>query len=373
MRVKAGPVWAMGLMSGTSMDGVDAALIRTDGETVAQFGGALSAPYPPETQRRFRAALDDAQKLGVNGPLPGLFAAIEAQSTALHTDAVAALLRQEGLDPKSVAVIGYHGQTVLHRPDKRQTLQLGSGAALARAAGIDVVNDFRGADVRAGGQGAPLVPLYHQALVQRLAVNEPIAVLNIGGVANVTFVGPSGDLLAFDTGPGNALIDDWARRHTGHGVDKDGRLAAAGQVHAARLMAALAHPYFTKPGPKSLDRLDFTSEMAEGLSVEDGAATLTALTAASIAEAIRHAPERPARWVVCGGGRRNPVLLAMLRRYLGNNVQTAEDVGWRGDDLEAEAFAYLAVRALRGLPLSLPTTTGVPRPMTGGVFHRAAR
>jgi anhydro-N-acetylmuramic acid kinase len=369
-RVKAGPVWAMGLMSGTSMDGVDAALIRTDGETVAEFGPALSAPYPSETQGRFRALLDAAHALHVNGPLPAEFAALEAESTGLHAGAVAALLTRAGLKREDIRVIGYHGQTVLHRPHQRQTLQLGSGAGLARAAGVDVVNDFRSADVRAGGQGAPLVPLYHQALVRRLKTDEPIAVLNIGGVANVTFVGPGDTMLAFDTGPGNALIDDWARRHTGQGVDLDGRLAAAGKVDEARLHAALAHPFFAKPGPKSLDRLDFTLAMVAGLSPQDGAATLTAFTAASIAEAIRHAPERPSRWIVCGGGRRNPVLLAMLRRYLGNNVQTAEDVGWRGDDLEAEAFAFLAVRAVRGLPLSLPTTTGVPRPMTGGVYHK---
>jgi anhydro-N-acetylmuramic acid kinase len=359
----------MGLMSGTSMDGVDAALIRTDGESVAETGPAMSMPYPAETQRRFREMLTDAQALPANGPLPMVLAQMEAQSTALHAEAAAALIAKSGLKAAQIAVIGYHGQTILHRPDRRQTLQIGSGAALAKFCGIDVVNDFRSADVRAGGQGAPLVPLYHQALVRGLAVREAVAVLNIGGVANVTYVAPDGALLAFDTGPGNALIDDWARRHTGKGVDLDGKLAAAGRVNEARLRAALALGWFAKSGPKSLDRLDFTLDFVDGLPAEDGAATLTAFTAASIAEAIQHFPERPGRWIVCGGGRRNPVLLAMLRRYLGNNVQTAEDVHWRGDDLEAEAFAFLAVRALRGLPLSLPGTTAVPRPMTGGVFH----
>jgi anhydro-N-acetylmuramic acid kinase len=294
---------------------------------------------------------------------------MEAESTALHIAAAKAAIDKSGLSASRISVIGYHGQTILHRPDRRQTVQIGSGAALARACGIDVVNDFRSADVRAGGQGAPLVPLYHRALVRGLMVDEPVAVLNIGGVANITYVASDGSLLAFDTGPGNALIDDWARRHTGKGVDLDGRLAAAGKVDEVRLNAGLAHPFFAKPGPKSLDRLDFSLDLAVGLSPQDGAATLTAFTAASIAESLRHFPERPARWVVCGGGRRNPVLMAMLRRYLGNNVQSAEDVGWRGDDLEAEAFAFLAVRALRGLPLSLPTTTGVPRPLMGGVFH----
>lgn len=367
--MKAEPVWAMGLMSGTSMDGVDAALIRTDGETLAETGPALSAPYPPDTQSRFRTLLTAAQNLSANGPLPEAFGAMEAESTALHIAAAEALIAKSGLPKEKIRVIGYHGQTILHRPDRRQTLQIGSGAALAKALGIDVINDFRSADVRAGGQGAPLVPLYHQALTKGLKSQEAVAILNIGGVANVTFVGADGALVAFDTGPGNALIDDWARRHTGKGIDLDGRLAAAGRVDEPRLAAALAKDWFAKPGPKSLDRLDFSLQLVEGLSPEDGAATLTAFTAASIAEAIRHFPERPAKWVVCGGGRRNPVLLAMLRRYLGNNVQSAEDVGWRGDDLEAEAFAFLAVRALRGLPLSLPSTTGVPREMSGGVYH----
>lgn len=371
--MKAQAVWAIGLMSGTSMDGVDAALILTDGDTISDVGPALSRPYPAETQGRFREMLSAAQDLAANGPLPPAFQDMEVASTALHAQAVEALLAQSGMARERIAIIGYHGQTILHRPDRRQTIQIGSGAALARASGIAVINDFRAADVRAGGQGAPLVPLYHQALVRGLAAKEPLAVLNVGGVANVTYVSPDGALMAFDTGPGNALIDDWARRHTGQGVDFDGRLAAAGRVDDSRLAQALAKAWFAKPGPKSLDRLDFSLEIVEGLSPEDGAATLTAFTAAAVAAAIAHFPQRPARWIVCGGGRRNPVLLQMLRRYLGNAVDVAEDAGWRGDDLEAEAFAYLAVRALRGLPLSLPSTTGVPRPMTGGVYHPAAR
>jgi anhydro-N-acetylmuramic acid kinase len=356
-------------MSGTSMDGVDAALIQTDGEMVFAHGAEVSVPYAPEVQARFRDLLTEAQGYPVAGPLPALAAAVEAESTALHMSAVKSLLGQMGLAAGGVAVIGYHGQTILHRPQHRQTVQLGSGAALARAVGIDVINDFRSADVRAGGQGAPLVPLYHQALVRQSAADGDVAVLNVGGVANVTYVSADGGLLAFDTGPGNALIDDWARRHTGKGVDLNGALAAAGRVDEARIAKALAAAWFDKPGPKSLDRLDFTLDFAEGLSAEDGAATLTTFTAASIAAHLKHMPARPARWIVCGGGRHNPVLMRELRRLLGNSVFTAEDQGWRGDALEAEAFAFLAVRALRGLPLSLPTTTGAPRPMTGGVFH----
>jgi anhydro-N-acetylmuramic acid kinase len=356
-------------MSGTSMDGVDAAMILTNGETVLDRGPSVSFPYPDAVQARFRSLLAEAQALPVTGPLDPIFTAMEAESTALHIAAAREALRRGIADGKRATVIGYHGQTVLHRPQVRQTVQLGSGALLAQACGVTVVNDFRNADVRAGGQGAPLTPLYHQALALPLTSGGPIAVLNIGGIANVTYVEPGGALIAFDTGPGNALIDDWARRHTGRGVDWDGQLARQGNPDRPRILKALAQDWFAKPGPKSLDRLDFGPEFAEGLSAADGAATLTAFTAAAVEASLQHFPQRPVRWIVCGGGRRNPALMAALRQALGNAVDTAEDAGWRGDDLEAEAFAFLAVRALRGLPLSLPNTTGVPRPLSGGVVH----
>jgi anhydro-N-acetylmuramic acid kinase len=264
--------------------------------------------------------------------------------------------------------VGFHGQTILHRPFERWTWQIGDGALLARLTGIAVVNHFRDADVAAGGQGAPFVPLYHQVLTRDLA--RPVVVVNIGGVANVTYVADNGELIAFDTGPGNAAIDDWAFAHTGEPVDRDGKLARAGRIDEGRLARMLGHPAFTLPPPKSLDRLDFPMSAGTGLSAADGAATLTAFTAAAIARAQEHLPQTPKMWIICGGGRHNPVLMEALRARLPGKVLAAEEVGWRGDFLEAEAFAYLAMRSVQGLPLSVPSTTGVPYPLTGGVLHR---
>ncbi|MBI1239653.1 MAG: anhydro-N-acetylmuramic acid kinase [Alphaproteobacteria bacterium] len=352
----------IGLMSGTSLDGVDAALIETDGERVAAFGPALTVPYTPAQREVLRAALKAAAGDGNEAAI----AAAEGVLTKVHTEAVRRLLAAADTEAGAVDLIGYHGQTVLHQPAQRLTWQIGDGVALARETGIDVINDFRTADVAAGGQGAPLVPLYHQALVMGLRTELPLAVVNIGGVANVTYVGADGSLLAFDTGPGNAPIDDWALRHTGEAVDKDGALAASGAVDAARLAAMLDHPFFEKVPPKSLDRMDFGMAAVEGLAPATGAATLTAFTAASIARAGEHFPAAPTRWLICGGGRRNPALMAALAERLSGPVAPVETVGWRGDFLEAEAFAFLAVRSARGLPLSLPTTTGVPAPMPGG-------
>src|SRR6266550_1205517 len=278
-----------------------------------------------------------------------------------------ALLEKSGLKPGDVALLGFHGQTVLHRPAERRTWQIGDGAALARATGIAVVNEFRSADVAAGGQGAPFVPLYHLVLTRKM--ERPLAVVNIGGVANLTYVGARGELIAFDTGPGNAALDDWAFAHTGEPVDRDGKLAAKGRVNETVLAFMLNHPVFLQPPPKSLDRFDFPMAAVEGLSGPDGAATLTAFTAAALARATEHLPQAPKRWVICGGGRRNPVLMAELRARLTGEVVSAEDAGWRGDFLEAEAFGYLAVRSVRGLPLSFPSTTGVPHPMRGGKLH----
>jgi anhydro-N-acetylmuramic acid kinase len=261
---------------------------------------------------------------------------------------------------------------VLHEPENGRTWQIGDGALLARLTGIDTVSDFRSADVAAGGQGAPFVPLYHQALAAALA-ERPLAVLNLGGVGNVTWVGAGAEeLMAFDTGPGNALLDDWALRHTGRPVDADGRLARSGRVDRAALDALLLHPYFDRPAPKSLDRDAFASTPVHGLAPEDGAATLVAFTAAAVARARDILPAPPRRWLVTGGGRRNPAIMAALAEALARPVEAVESVGWEGDVLEAQAFAYLAVRSLAGLPLSLPSTTGVARPMPGGRLDRAA-
>jgi anhydro-N-acetylmuramic acid kinase len=303
--------------------------------------------------------------LGGVGPV----AAVEAELTRLHADAVQRFREQH--PAVAIDLVGFHGHTVLHRPEERRTWQIGDGALLARLVGVDVVVDFRSADVAAGGQGAPLVPLYHAALAANTA--KPVAILNLGGVGNVTWIGAGGaEILAFDTGPGNALIDDWVRRHTGQAADFGGALARAGRASPEHVARFLQHPYFARRPPKSLDRDDFRDAAPDGLSAADGAATLTEFTAAAVAAAAAHFAAPPREWLVCGGGRHNPAIMAALSRNLGGtSVRAVEAVGWDGDALEAQAFAYLAVRSLRGLPLSLPTTTGAPRPVRGGRLFRA--
>ncbi len=361
----------IGLMSGTSLDGIDAAILETDGEGVARPGAALTMPYDAETRAVLRAALDEAQRIDHGAAVPQSIREAERLVTGTHVEAVKRLLAAAKLAPRDIALIGFHGQTILHRPNKRWTWQIGDGALLARLTGIDVVNDFRSADVKAGGEGAPLVPLFHAALVgEAKGLTPPVVVANIGGVANVTYVGRE-QILAFDTGPGNAPIDDWAHRHTGKPVDEDGVLAKRGRVNEDALARMLAHAFFDRTPPKSLDRLDFTAKEVEGLSPEDGAATLTAFTAAALARAREHFPEPATTWIICGGGRHNPALMDQLRKRLNVDVLPADEVGWRGDFIEAEAFAYLAMRSVKGLPLSLPTTTNVPQPMTGGRLHKA--
>jgi anhydro-N-acetylmuramic acid kinase len=286
---------------------------------------------------------------------------------------VATFLAANGVAADAVTVIGFHGQTVLHRPERGLTIQIGDGSLLAARLGIPVVYDFRAADVAAGGQGAPLAPVFHRALVRRLDVAPPVAVLNIGGVANVTFIDGE-DLIACDTGPGNALLDDFLRLRAGRLLDTDGRTAAAGVVDAAAVARILAHPFFGKPPPKSLDRNDCRGWVGAALddrSVEDGAATLTALTAAAVARIVPLLPRAPKTWIVAGGGARNPTLMRMLAQRLAPaRVETGHEAGWSVDSLEAQAVAYLAVRSIRGLPITLPTTTGAPRPLTGGVLAR---
>lgn len=348
---------ALGLMSGTSLDGIDAALIETDGKTVARFGPALTLPYPEPVRTALRAAA-----LG-EGPVEPA----EAEMTRLHAEAVARLLDQAGLGPDAIGVIGFHGHTLSHRPDQGHTHQIGDGAWLAATTGIRVVNDFRTADVAAGGQGAPLVPVFHRALAT--GIEAPLAVLNLGGVGNVTWIGEDGAMCAFDTGPGNALIDDWAQTHTGQPVDRDGALAAAGRVDLDRVAVFLSDPWFDLAPPKSLDRDDFArlaAKLTRGLSPADGAATLTAFTAAAVGAAQMHLPQPPRQWLITGGGRHNPVLMLALRQVLEVDVRPVEAVGWDGDALEAQAFGFLAARVLAGLPTTFPSTTGVPEPLGGG-------
>jgi len=353
--------WMIGLMSGTSMDGIDAALLRTDGSEVGEFGPAVTVPYGDSLRQQIRTSLGGQ-------PAPGLGAAI----TLAHAEVVQTLLRESGLRPADVCLLGFHGHTLLHRPDRGRTWQIGDGQLLARLTGISTVSDFRSQDVALGGQGAPLVPLYHGALARRGRLDLPLMVLNLGGVANLTYIGGhlESDLLAFDTGPGNALLDDWMLRHTGARMDQGGQLAAQGAVDPAILAQMLEHRFFDRPAPKSLDRDDFTCDPVAGLWPAAGAATLTAFTAGAVARALEWLPARPRQCLVTGGGRHNGSLMAELCRWLKMPVAPVESVGWRGDALEAEAFAYLAARAANGLSLSLPGTTGVPQPATGGRIWR---
>ncbi len=351
---------ALGLMSGTSVDGVDVALIETDGESVASFGPSLTMPYTDDQRRAIRGAFGAEQASDQTR-------VAERAVTEAHAAAVQTWSRQSGVALPTIDVVGFHGQTITHRPEKRFTWQIGDGAGLARSLGVRVVNDLRAADVAAGGQGAPLVPIYHAALVRDLP--RPLAVVNIGGVANVTWVGVDDSLLAFDTGPGNGPIDDWCARHAGRRYDTDGMLAARGAVDRARLERFSEHRFFARIPPKSLDRGDFSDAWAEGLAIADGAATLTAGTARALALAARHFPAPAAQWVICGGGARNPTLLRAIAAETPGKVVTGASLGWDSDALEAQAFGFLAVRSLRGLPLTFPTTTGAPRPMTGGRLH----
>jgi anhydro-N-acetylmuramic acid kinase len=348
---------ALGLMSGTSLDGIDAAMIETDGQERVIPGPSLTIPYQETFRERLRLVL------GGVGPV----AEVEEELTRLHADVVEQFLGRHLAT--AIDIVGFHGHTILHHPAERRTWQLGEGAVLARLLGLDVVADFRSADVAEGGEGAPFAPLFHAALAG--ALPKPLAILNIGGVANVTWIGEGGQILAFDTGPGNALLDDWVRQRTGAAADVDGAFARAGHASTAHVARFLTLPFFGLAPPKSLDRDDFRAIMPEGLSLEDGAATLIEMTAAAVVAAVRFFPVPPLQWLVCGGGRRNPVLMEALRRRLGASVRPVEQVGWDGDALEAQAFAYLAVRSVRGLPLSLPSTTGVSRPISGGrLFSR---
>lgn len=362
---------AVGLMSGTSMDGIDAAVISTDGEGNVSSRAFVSIGYDANERSLLAGALEDARPLRDRDARPGRLRDAESMITLRHAEAVSALLSKSGLGPSDVDVIGFHGQTVLHRPDDLLTVQIGDGAELARRTGIPVVSDMRAADIAAGGQGAPLAPAYHRAVAQATDRPRPTAFLNIGGVSNVTWIGPDDSLVAFDTGPGNALLDDWCLRNTGRACDVDGGHGRAGSVDPQRLERLLGNAYFDLPAPKSLDRNDFSASPVEGLSLEDGAATLTEFTARSIANARRLLPASPAEWIVCGGGRRNPYLMSRLDSLVEEaDVMACEAIGLDGDAIEAEAFAYLAVRCRRGLPITFPGTTGVSAPLSGGVFNR---
>lgn len=367
--------WSVGLMTGTVLDGnVDCALIRSDGETVTEFGPWRLVPYPGALRDLLQETLDAARRWNFIGPEPAIFAQAEDRLTRVQATVVRDLVGAAGLTlggagPDAVGLVGFHGQTVLHRAPGQdragRTRQLGDGALMARLLGVPVAFDFRSSDVAAGGQGAPLSPVYHAALLRGVGAAAETAVLNLGGVANISWAGKAG-LVGFDTGPANAPINDFVRNRGLGEMDRNGELALAGKVDEAHLAALLDHPYFTKPWPKSLDRFDFTAAMAEGCADADGAALLTAFTAAAVGRGLDLLQPRPTRLIVCGGGRHNPAIMAALRTRAGVEAIPAEAVGWRGDAIEAECFAYLALRVRAGLPISFPGTTGVARPMTGG-------
>jgi anhydro-N-acetylmuramic acid kinase len=362
---------ALGLMSGTSLDGVDVALIETDGRRIKALGPTSYRPYTDSERSLLRRALTEAVHLASREQRPGALREAEHAVTVAHAEAVAAFAAQNRITNQEIDIVGFHGQTVLHRPEKRLTVQIGDAAALAKAIHIPVVHDFRAADVAAGGQGAPFVPVYHRALAQSLAREGPIAVANIGGVSNITYIDGQDTLIACDTGPGNALLDDFMFQTTGQGFDCEGRMAAQGTVDVAWVARALELPFFALPPPKSLDRNDFARLKLGAVAPADGAATLTAFTAAAIARIVPLLPKVPKSWIICGGGARNLTMMRMLREKLAPSVVEAADaLGWSGDAIEAQAFGFLAARGLKGLPLSYPATTGVPMPMTGGLIAR---
>lgn len=359
------------------MDGIDVAGIVTDGESVVERGPSYFVPYEADFSRRIEAALKTAQQIVGREERPGDLRDLETEITRRHGAAVRDFLASVPQEWRRADVIGFHGQTVLHRPAQGVTVQLGDGALLARSTSLPVVYDMRANDMAHGGQGAPLVPAYHAALARSLPKagpgRFPMVFVNIGGIANVTYVPVDGDPVAFDTGPGNALLDQFMVREGGVPYDAGGRIGSEGRVVRAVLDRYLENPFFARGGPKSLDRNDFTIEMAEGLELADGARTLAAVSAWGIFLAARHLPLAPKCWVVCGGGRRNRNIvddLGALAGEAGAEVLLAEEAGLDGDATEAEAWAYLAVRSLAGLPLTFPTTTGCREAVTGGVLAR---
>jgi anhydro-N-acetylmuramic acid kinase len=356
----------LGFMSGTSLDGVDAALIETDGERVEAFGPAFVSPFTPDERAAITFATAEALVWNGFGDVPASFDAAATAVLVAHLRAAEQVIAAAGRRPD---LVGFHGQTVLHRPERRLSVQLGDAQALANAVATPVVGQLRQDDLAAGGQGAPLVPVYHGALAAKLGMAGPVAFLNLGGVANVTFIGADGELIAFDTGPANGLIDQMVQQRGAGRYDDGGRFAAAGCVDEQVLAELLSHRYFGEHGPKSLDRYDFPLGWAETCSLEDAAATLTAFTAETVALAARSLPDTPALWVICGGGCHNPVLMQALRDRLGT-CRTADELGLRSDFVEAEAMAFLAARSLRGLPLTYPGTTGVVAPLPGGTLWR---
>lgn len=360
----------LGFMTGTSLDAVDMAVLETDGEAISAFGPAGEQKLSDATRDIMLEATKQALAWPRGTQEPAIFAAAARAGAEEHFVAAEGFLRANGLGWSDIDLIGMHGQTVLHeRPQGGRvgrTVQLGEASLLAQKSGVPVAYDFRTADVAAGGEGAPLAPIYHLARARASGLVAPMAVLNIGGVANVTFWSQGDEIAAFDTGPGNGMIDLMVQARGAGRFDDKGRYASVGRVDEGVLAGLLGHPYFKAPPPKSLDRFDFSLAALDGLELEDAAATLVAFTAEAVRLGFAMMGQSPAQVVVAGGGRHNPQIMKALAQRLPMAVKTAEDHGWRGDAIEAEAFAYLAARTKAGLPISFPKTTGAPRPMTGG-------
>jgi anhydro-N-acetylmuramic acid kinase len=364
----------LGFMTGTSLDAVDMAVLETDGVSVQAFGPAGERKLSEATREVVLEATRQALALPKGAPEPAIFRHTADMVAEEHFGAAEAFLLNHDLSWPDIDLIGMHGQTVFHERPKDgvpgRTIQLGDGAMLARLTGRPVAFDFRTADVAAGGEGAPLAPIYHLARARASGLSAPLAVLNIGGVANVTFWSGAEDLVAFDTGPGNGMIDLLVQARGAGRFDEGGKYASVGRVDEGVVSALLAHPYFHAVPPKSLDRYDFSLEPLASLKLEDAAATLVAFMADGVKLAFEAVGQTPTEVIVCGGGRHNPEIMKALKSRLPAPVKTAEDHGWRGDSIEAEAFAFLAARTFHGLPISFPGTTGVATPMAGGRIVR---
>lgn len=363
---------AIGLMSGTSMDGIDVALLHTDGQSKVERGPFLGIGYDPAFRERLKQALIDAKNIVDRSDRPGCLAEVERELTLRHASAVERFLSEQNISAESIDVIGFHGQTVLHRPDEGLTVQLGDGQLLAKTTGISTVFDMRANDMRHGGQGAPLVPAYHAAL----AGDQSVCFVNIGGISNLTAISRDGTLRAFDSGPGNTLIDQWVEREAGIPFDQGGMIASEGRVQGDLASRYLDNPFFTGKIRRSLDRNDFSPPSSDEAELADGARTLAHVAAAAILKSASHLDEFPEKFIVAGGGRLNAVImkdLTDLAAFKGSQVLSAEEAGFDGDAMEAEAWAYLAIRSLNGLPLTYPGTTGVREAVTGGVLARPKR
>ena len=365
--------WHIGLMTGTVLDGnIDVAFLRTDGKTIEEFGYYNLMPYDEEVKDLLIKTLNEAQIWNFNGPEPELFSKTEKALTNSQTKAVQKCIELSGIDKNEIGAVGFHGQTILHRAPKNlskgKTRQLGDGQTMANKLGIPVVYDFRTKDMKEGGQGAPLCPVYHASLLKKIGAASTTAILNLGGLGNLSCYSEKYGLIAFDTGPANAPVNDWIKSFNIGQMDIGGEIAAKGTADDTKIAEILENPYFEVSFPKSLDRFDFSYKIAEGMSLEDGAATLTALVGSSVGKGLDLLPIRPTQLIVSGGGRKNPTMMQEISSRANIKVESADKYNWRGDAIEAECFAFLAARTLANLPISYPKTTGVLKPMKGGII-----